>query len=145
MVQSPSRGGAVLCVSHSPDGSLLASAGQNGTIQVKNICTEEISSTHKLSSSEALSTTSISPQPTSRCRNSHNWNTPQVLDTHSGENVHELASGEAQAVGSVCFSPRGGLLAAAERCTGKIRLWGLQSGVEVRIWRRCTHYRFTHC
>jgi len=121
----------VFSVAWSPDGERLASAGQDGTVQVRDANTGALLTTYR-GHSGWVHTVAWSPDG-NRLASGSRDKTVQVWDASTGRAVFTYRK-HTKTVFSVAWSPDGTLLASGSE-DGTVRVWHAASGMELATCR----------
>ena len=125
----PGHSGSVFACAFSPDGSLLASAGDDGALRIWDASTGE--ALQVLEGHEGSIESCVFSTDGSRLASAGDGGALRIWDTASGETLRVL-EGHRDSVRSCAFSPDGSRLASAGDY-GSLRLWGVVSGEVVQI------------
>jgi len=122
-------------VAISPDGKILASGSQHGTIKIWNLATGELIRTLS-GHTNSVNYVAISPDGRTLASGGGDG-TIRIWNLATGEQIRTL-SGHTNSVNSVAISPDGRTLASGGG-DGTIRIWNLATGELIRTLSRISH------
>ncbi len=141
LVRTLSRhSGQVLSIAFSPDGSRIASGGNDRTLRLWDVKTGKNTQTLRVQAD--VSSLAFSPDGTRIVSGTADYTGTtgdvRIWNINTGENTHILR-GHTEAVRSVDFSPDGARIVSAShrdylRSAGDIRIWDAETGDQIRTF-----------